>query len=171
MLLLILTLLAVTAVSTTGLGEKMAANLKDQRTAFQASESGMRAGEGWLVRNQFVQGGIPATAGAACTDPTLGTVCARNYLGNLADASLYGSSFWNSEAVEYGTGTREIGQASADPRYVIEYRDVVPDDPGVGHQYADSGRAYYRVYGYGVGATPNSTAIVVDHFGFRVSGN
>lgn len=163
-LLLVLTMLAVTAVTTSSLGEKMAANLKDQRTAFQASESAMRAGEGWLQRNQFVRPKIPELATLPCTNGA--AVCAPNFLGNLADPTIHPNSWWYTNGVAYG-GT--ITQSAQDPRYVIESRDFVKDDACVGCAYADRGTAYYRVYGFGVGATENSTAIVADHYAFHVN--
>jgi type IV pilus assembly protein PilX len=166
-LLLILTLLAVTAVTTGSLGEKMAANLKDQRTAFQAAESGMRAGEGWIAANQFVRPEIPKLAATPCTTAT--HVCAPNFLGNLADASLYDNQWWFSYGMEYGTGSNEISQAKKDPRYVIEFRDFVRDSPNIGDAYADRGTAYYRVYGFGVGATESATAITASHFAFHIN--
>lgn len=46
--LLILTLIGVTTLSTTVLEEKMAGNMQDKNTAFQATESALRSGENWL---------------------------------------------------------------------------------------------------------------------------
>jgi type IV pilus assembly protein PilX len=46
--LLILTLIGVTTMSTTVLQERMAGNLQDRNTAFQATESALASGENWL---------------------------------------------------------------------------------------------------------------------------
>ena len=46
--LLILTLIGVTTMSTTVLEEKMAGNMQDKNTAFQATESALTSGENWL---------------------------------------------------------------------------------------------------------------------------
>ncbi|MDH3673012.1 MAG: PilX N-terminal domain-containing pilus assembly protein [Gammaproteobacteria bacterium] len=46
--LLILTLIGVTTMSTTVLEERMAGNMQDKNTAFQAAESALTSGENWL---------------------------------------------------------------------------------------------------------------------------
>lgn len=48
MLLLVMTLIGVTALQTTTLEEKMAGNLRDRETAFQAAEVALREGEDYL---------------------------------------------------------------------------------------------------------------------------
>lgn len=47
-LLLMLTLIGVTAMQSTTLEEKMAGNLRSEHLAFQAAEAALRAGEEWL---------------------------------------------------------------------------------------------------------------------------
>ena len=44
-MLLLLTIIGVTAIQTTSLEEKMAGNMRDQNLAFQAAESALRVGE------------------------------------------------------------------------------------------------------------------------------
>ena len=44
-MLLLLTIICVTAIQTTSLEEKMAGNMRDQNLAFQAAESALRVGE------------------------------------------------------------------------------------------------------------------------------
>ncbi|MCI0400643.1 MAG: PilX N-terminal domain-containing pilus assembly protein [Gammaproteobacteria bacterium] len=46
--LLVLTLISVTAMQTTSLEEKMAGNMRNKNLAFQAAEASLRAGEGYL---------------------------------------------------------------------------------------------------------------------------
>ncbi|HEC59907.1 MAG TPA: hypothetical protein ENI24_10115, partial [Methylophaga sp.] len=47
-MLLIMTILAISSMSTTILEEKMSGNFKDRNMAFQAAEAGLRAGESYL---------------------------------------------------------------------------------------------------------------------------
>ena len=47
-ILLLMTLIAVTGMQTTTLEEKMAGNSRDRNLAFQAAESALRQGETWL---------------------------------------------------------------------------------------------------------------------------
>jgi type IV pilus assembly protein PilX len=167
--LLILTLIAVTAVTTGSLGEKMAANLKDQRTAFQAAESALRAGEGWLRTTNYADPTkiIDELSTLPCTDAT--HVCQQNFLGNLADAADYPNSWWLTNGVAYGTSAREIKQAKDDPRYLAEFRYFEEDDLGKRGYPGSPGRAYYRVYGFGLGATDSATAIVESHYGVHIN--
>ena len=44
-ILLLLTIIGLTATQVTGLEEKMAGNLRDRNLAFQAAETALRAGE------------------------------------------------------------------------------------------------------------------------------
>lgn len=48
LILLVMTLIGVTAIQTTTMEEKMAGNMRDQNLAFQAAEAALRAGEGWM---------------------------------------------------------------------------------------------------------------------------
>ena len=48
-ILLLLTLIGVTAMSTTSLEERMAGNNRDENIAFQAAETAARDGENWIV--------------------------------------------------------------------------------------------------------------------------
>ncbi len=163
--LLILTLIAVTAVTSSSLGEKMAANLKDQRTAFQAAEAALRAAEGWITSLNYSDPTkiIPENTGTACTTAT--TVCKQNLLGNLGDQSAYPNSWWKNYAVAYGSNLSAADQ----PRYVAEFRAFEMDDPSLGKDYGKPGRAFYRVTGFGVGATESATAVVQSHFGVHVN--
>lgn len=168
--LLILTLIAVTAVTTGSLGEKMAANLKDQRTAFQAAESALRAGEGWLRTINYADPTkiIDESSTLPCTDAT--HVCQQNFLGNLADAAAYPNNWWLTNGVAYGaSGTQEIKQAKDDPRYLAEFRYFEEDNLDKRGYPGSPGRAYYRVYGFGLGATDSATAIVESHYGLHIN--
>ncbi len=167
--MVVLTLIAITAVTTGSLGEKMAANLKDQRIAFQAAESALRAGEGWLRTTNYADPTkiIDELATLPCTDAT--HVCKQNFLGNLADAGAYPNSWWLANGVAYGTASREITQATDDPRYLAEFRYFEEDNLDKRGYPGNPGRAYYRVYGFGLGATESATAIVESHYGVHVN--
>ena len=143
--LVILTLIAITAVTTGSLGEKMAANLKDQRIAFQAAESALRAGEGWLRTTNYADPTkiIAELSTLPCTDAT--HVCQQNFLGNLADAAAYPNSWWLANGVAYGTASREIKQATDDPRYMAEFRYFEEDNLDKRGYPGSPGRAYYRI--------------------------
>ena len=60
-LLLLMTVLGVSAIRTTTLQERMAGNLRDSNLAFQSAEAGLRAGE------QLLEGAVPPFTGDRST--------------------------------------------------------------------------------------------------------
>lgn len=147
-LLLVLTLIGVTAMQTTTLQERMAGNLRDKNVAFQAAEAALRDCEDLL--NEAV---IPAFNG-------------NNGLYKSADTSnleapVWTTVDWDTDAREYGVdGTKEFAQAAADPRCIVEELPAVvmpggslaSDDPAVS--------VMYRVTARAVGGSPNAVVIL-----------
>jgi Tfp pilus assembly protein PilX len=129
----------------------------------------LRAGEGWLRTTNYADPTqtIAELATLPCTDAT--HVCKQNFLGNLADAAAYPNSWWLANGVAYGTAAQEIKQAKDDPRYIVEYRGYEEDEVRKGGYPGSPRREYYRVYGFGFGATDSATAIVESHYGVHVN--
>ena len=108
-MLLLLTLIGVTAMQTTSLEEKMAGNLRDKNLAFQAAESALRAAENSLnppaVLPPFVPSGTSTTPSPPCS---ASVPCAGFYSANssipTASAILTGS-FWTTNPVATSTVT------------------------------------------------------------------
>ncbi len=154
--LLLLTILGITAVSTSTLQEKMAGNMKDQNVSFQAAESGLRGGETQLLSLASISIAasgllpIPDSSGSSGVFST-GNVDAMN------DAwwgiPLVGYSGGKSK--EYGVvGTQEIKWAAADPRYAIEMAGFQKDSLDAPTTYKPNpGMTYYRIWSRGVGGT------------------
>lgn len=73
-MLLLITILGVSAMQTTTLEEKMAGNLRDRHVAFQAAEAALRAGEQYAVSN------YPSVTGTGTiTVPVNGSNVAATY--------------------------------------------------------------------------------------------
>lgn len=53
-LMVILAVLAVSGMDDTAMQERMAGNLRDREIAFQAAESALRMGEGWIQANRSI---------------------------------------------------------------------------------------------------------------------
>jgi len=53
-LMVILAVLAVSGMDDTAMQERMAGNLRDRDVAFQAAESALRMGEGWIQANRSI---------------------------------------------------------------------------------------------------------------------
>ena len=64
-ILLLMTILGVTAMSNVSMEERMAGNMRDGDMAVQAAEAALRSGEAWLIAT--------VTEPAKCS--TLGTAC------------------------------------------------------------------------------------------------
>ena len=115
LILLVLTLLGVTAMTTSTQQEKMATNSREYNMAFQAAESALRDGE------SEVQNNSPAGYSADCTGGGNGN-------GGLCLPSTNGVAIWSSIGWDsatsraYGakTGATALLDITIPPRYIIE---------------------------------------------------
>lgn len=155
--LLILTILGVTSVSNSILQQKMSGNMRDQAVAFEAAEAAVRTGESWIDKL------MDKPLALASNPAGLNNVWQTGVLGNLGYNNL---SWWTTNGIDYAvatTGGETIKQANTQPRYVIEESAFIPDEFNVGNK-PPTGRHYYRVTGYGVGATLTAQATVQSTF-------
>lgn len=144
-MLLILTLLGVTAMQTTIFEERMAGNARDANTAFQAAEAGLRAGEAYLNLTASI-GPFDGSAGLYDQDTA------------PAPANLESDSSWPAAAVTYGGSLSEVAAA---PEYIIEHmRPVLDPDSSLAadEPLADSG--IYRITARGTGNTDTAVAVL-----------
>lgn len=151
MILTVLTLLSVTAMSMSGLQEKMAGNIKDKTTALQAAEAALRQGEEYL--------NCMDTAPTPC--PNTATACASGIWDRNADKVndllTKDHSWWITNARLYTvnicgrtSAAPAISGVAAQPRYLIEY--ITSD--------VATGKYYYRVTARGTGGNNAAEAIV-----------
>lgn len=161
-MLLVMTILGITSVSTSVLQEKMAGNMRDQAVAFEAAEAAVRAGENWISNQEF-------RPEPKASYPGLNGVWKAGILGNLSNQNYSwwtdNSSSRHSVSYEEFDSALSITQANTQPRIIIEHGAFIPDDLGLGGQYGEqSGRHYYKITGYGVGATRTAQAVVQSTF-------
>lgn len=151
--LVLVTLIGVTAMTTTTLEEKMAGNLKEQNLAFQAAESALRdakldilgldaaganstpappapAGPG---RNPPISGetgfGDSANTRPSCSTQGLCATTSTSYDdAALNNTNILAQNFTVAPSVTYGTftGARSLSDVVAQPRYIIEAINVKP---------------------------------------------
>jgi len=141
-MLLLLTLLAVSSMNTTIMEEKISGNYKDKNTAFQSAEAALRAGEGYL-RNTAI---LPVFDGT----------------NGLYQPTTSGGSRWS--VIDWSDGNKVVsyvglGGVVEQPSYIIEELLPVidPDDSlevGVALE-----NKFYRVTASAVGGT--STAVIM----------
>jgi type IV pilus assembly protein PilX len=145
LLLLVATLIGVTAMQVTSLEERMAGNARDRNLAFQAAESALRAGEAFLLTQagEFTCGtGRYRDGDAVCGTP------ARDWSAFVCDAG---------NSIEYLNGT--LSALAANPRYFIDEINYVCEPSGseIG---SGSQKCYFRITACGFGATTNTLVIL-----------
>jgi type IV pilus assembly protein PilX len=161
-LLLMLTIVGVSAVQTTTLEVRMARNEHDSMLAFQAAESALRDGEAVVAAleatDNFVDAGVNGLwTAAAMGEPhrwTLDGVWAQRRNTSVAAPTAIG---------------RVAGQPQ--PRFIIEYLTEVPRDAvafasGDPYESAAGERIeMFRITARGVGATEQSVVMLQSTYG------
>lgn len=145
-MLLVMTLIGVSAMNASMVAEKMAGNSRDVELAFQAAETGLRYGETWIA-NQIAEPEAKANGSSQVwTLEGIGTgITTKN------------QAWWMTNAVAY---TSAISNVKTAPRIVIEYTAFVPDDLLVGSGNGSEGLTYYRVTSRGTGGSDQSRVLL-----------
>ena len=160
-LLIVMTMIGVTAMQTTALEEKMAGNMRDQNLAFQAAEAGLRDAEALLDPTNLIDRPLTCSA-VPCICTTLSCrVWERNFY-MATDLAKQIDSWWTTNGQELGTaGTQDITEIAEDPRYVIQELEFKPDELGPpSYNNVNPGRQYYLITSRGKGGTQTATAVL-----------
>lgn len=156
--LMILTIIGVTAMSTSSLEEKMAGNQQNKHSAFQAAEAALRTGEAL----------IGSWAAGAEPDFTLNTA------GYYEPAPGGSTPVWDAVDWKNGCGTaviclpaNSIAGVKTQPRYIIEQLGTVTGSSGGSGSFvvgfaappaSSGGATMYRVTARATGATDAAVA-------------
>ena len=150
LLLLVMTILAVSVMQMSRVEERMVGNTRDINVAFEAAEAAVRNGEA-LINKQVA---TPAPCTTACTFWTDGSV------GDVASQS---KDWWAANATPFAdaAGSPMTGPKE-NPRYVVEHVGQVringlADTPPI---YRD----FYQVTGRSTGSTGLATTVVQTTF-------
>ena len=164
-ILLLLTILGVTAMSNVTMEERMAGNLRDGDMATQASEAALRSAEAWLT--------------AIVTEPgrcsTIGTACATAWdEGVLPDLSFQDDTWWNTNGRPYansgggnvltGGDTVTGSYVAANPEFIIEFQKYVPDTLTIGHKNSVDGKQFFLVTGRAHGGSISAESVLQTSF-------
>jgi type IV pilus assembly protein PilX len=155
--LALLTIIGVTAMSTTSLEEKMAGNMKDRNLAFQAAETALLAAERWY-ETQTTKPVFPDTAnGLYVTDST-------------SAVSNWDAVNWSTNVVTFPctpTTTSSCGSGVAkintQPKYIIEDMGELPEEKGSivsPTDYKGKGSTIARITARGTGGTDAAVSMV-----------
>lgn len=154
LMLLVMTLIGVTAMQVTSLEEKMAGNMRDRNLAFQAAESALRGGETFLRS---------ATSSAFNCTKGLYKVDDYDCNGTPDNTRVWESVDWNSSgALTYSGGT--LAALAASPRYIIEELAGPPQSGSSFEAGVPSDGSYHRITARGVGGTANAVVLLQSTF-------
>jgi type IV pilus assembly protein PilX len=152
-LLLVMTMIGVTAVSTTTLEEKMAGNLRDRSLAFQAAEAGLRDAETSMSPLTLFERPFPCQSSSTCK------VIEKNFLPTFSQWDWEDVNLYTEYTPLDSEDVIDLKEVKTYPRYVIEELDFVPDELGIGHGVVP-GRHYYRITARGTGGTDVAQAVI-----------
>jgi len=130
-MLLLLTIVAITAMKVTNLEERMAGNLQNTNIAFQSAESALREAEAFIDAQAQVSGSVfnPLQLSGGPFQNTTAPVCVAGLCG--ATSPLQSSHFYSllgggdDEGYDpIKTATTGISTVYAEPKFIIELIDV-----------------------------------------------
>ncbi|MEO8019281.1 MAG: PilX N-terminal domain-containing pilus assembly protein [Pseudomonadota bacterium] len=156
LMLLVMTVLGVTAMQMSRMEERMAGNSRDINLAFQGAEAGLRDSEERL-RVLIVR---PTTCTTAPCD-----VFGKTTLPT--DMRSANTTWWGTNGREYGVaGTQEVTDTTRDPLEVVDDLGFVPDSLTVGHGPPE-GRNFYRITANSTGASNTAQALLESTYSKR----
>ncbi len=164
LILLVLTVIGITAMQVTRMQERMAGNSRDLNMAFQGAEAAVRNGES-LIRTQ-----------PSRPDTCIALPCEfwQQGVSTVASPETQGKAWWDQYADEYEASgahdspTVDMPELWEDPRFVVQYITRVPDSLTIGEGGGvPPGRDFYQVTGRSAGATGKANTVVQSTFARR----
>jgi len=169
-ILLILTVLGISAMGTTSMEELMTGNLRDQMISFQAAEDAITDGERevdtWLVSGAPIAN-LTGSNGVYLKDALLDP---NTTYQSYAEAAFDDAAIWNN-ATPYGlitlvpplTASLPGQSLAAQPVYIIEEVQLIPqeaDADSARHPGSGSSVAYYKITAKGRGLSNNAVTLL-----------
>lgn len=157
LLLVIITLLALSMFRSFGTQEKIAGNLREKERALHAAESAQQYGEWWLLQgNNTAIGAIACANGTLVATITVGQICLQTPQLVWGAANMT-TVPWAIQTV-YTPPGMVLGQTSANgvPPYFATPGFYIADI-GVA---ADGAGEAYQIDAYGYGSAANTVAVV-----------
>ena len=162
-LLLVMTLLGLTAMQGSLMEEMMAGHAKDQNLAFQSAEAALRGAEATVA--SYIAEPTPTLDGATGVwvqnAPDLVT---SNGVSWWCETGCDGT-WWTSNGVAYAHKSDLIGTST--PYSVVEVDDFVKDSLNIGQQHDEGGKLFYRVTARGTGGTDQALSLLRSSFARR----
>jgi len=154
LLLLVLTILGITAMQTTSMEERMAGNTRNINLAFQGAEAGLRDAEDRIRV-------MVARPDAYSTVPPAGGVWQRNVIDGMVATPIRDrdKAWWVANGQEYGAAGQQVSDVTEDPLEVTEELGFIPDSLTTGHGPPE-GRDFYRVTAHSFGGNETARAVL-----------
>jgi type IV pilus assembly protein PilX len=165
-LLLVLTVIGVTAMTMTRMQERMAGNTRDLNLAFQGAEAALRDGESMIRALPESKADLCSTAGCQFWAPNVSLI---------ANPETHDFQWWKDNGVQYESAggnhaapTKDMAQLADDPELFIQYITRVPDSLTIGEGTgAPPGRDFYLVSGGSNGGSGFANTVVQSTFARR----
>jgi type IV pilus assembly protein PilX len=152
LLLLVLTIIGVTAMQMTRLQERMAGGTRDMNLALQGAEAGLRNGESMIQ------------ARATRPDTCIAVPCDYWQLGTLLQPQAQNTPWWEANGIEFernpaSPAQNEISGLKEDPHFIVESLGFVSDSLTEGHG-PPQGRDFYQVTARSAGGSGNANTVL-----------
>ncbi len=161
LLLIIITILALSMFRSFGTQEKIAGNLREKDRALHAAVSAQQYGEWWLTQGNNAAIGAGACAGTFNANLGQGQICNQTPLQAGFNVTQVGTTVptagWATQ-VQYVPPTMGVGVAgpNGDPGYFAAPAFYISDRGGA----ADGAGEAYQIDAYGYGSTAGTVAVV-----------
>tara|TARA_R110002049_G_scaffold37970_9_gene118703 strand:+ start:1030 stop:1611 length:582 start_codon:yes stop_codon:yes gene_type:complete len=164
-LLLIMSVLGISALRATTLEERMSGNWRDRNLALQAAEAGLRAGERFIgpLTVAPTPHAYPCSADQTCEVFDPADSSKRPTEDGLMSANAADRDEWAEQSREYDRNDdgRDMPGVAALPRHLIEHRGHIRDHLVTGFGSAhETGRDQYRITARGTGQTAVARSVL-----------
>jgi type IV pilus assembly protein PilX len=173
LLLLVVTMLAVSMFRSYGIQEKIAGNVREKQRALQAAQAAEQYAETWLQSNATITGAVACAAGLLNANLGNGQIC-TNSIYDITGSSAT-TVPWQANGADvgvtytpYGTGAAQMNvstTAAADTYYAAPRFHI--QDRGIS---ATAGQGeIYEISAVGYGGTASTVAVVQSTFSVYTS--
>ncbi len=166
LILLVLTVIGISALKTSSIQETIVGNMREQDLSFQATEIGITAAEATITN--ILSPPLATSSGAN------NKIYLRNNFGTTTTLydwanSAFDTAVWNSTiATEYGTqGTVDLTEVNADPMFIIEEENFRPDSEDPNVRATGQGIYTYRITSRGEGKAASTVTLIQETYGVR----
>jgi type IV pilus assembly protein PilX len=159
LLLLIITILALSMFRSFGTQERIAGNLREKERALHAADSAQQYAEWWLLQSNNTAAGAVACSASLVASPTLGQICNETPTQQYAVTSITSLPLpWPIQVSYTPPGMLLVGQPAqaGNPPYFNTPAFWITD-LGIA---ADAAGEAYQIDAYGFGSAANTVAIV-----------